>query len=110
VNPGDFLKALKLDTWYMVCVYLGGVILVLSFFIEVKGIANTHLQLISAGIFLIGLGEWKNHKTVSTIKPPNAYTGGAALISYRVRDPDSVGVLMQVGGVIFFAIAAWGMI
>ena len=52
MNPGDLLKSLKLDTWYMVCVYLGGVILVLSFFLDVKGVTNAHLQLISAGILL----------------------------------------------------------
>jgi len=43
--------------------------------------------------------QWKNHKKESFIKPPNAYTGPAALITYPVRKPDLLGVLLDLVGI-----------
>lgn len=95
----EFFKSLVLDTWYKALVYLGGVVLVLSLFIDVKGITNSQLQLLSSGVFLIGLGEWKNHKFIQQIKPPNAYTGPAMLMSIPVWKPDIIGILLDLGGI-----------
>ena len=94
----EFFKDLKLDSWYMAVTYIGGVALLLSFFVDVKGISNNYLQILAGGIFLFGLGEWKNHKTESFIKPSNAYTGPAAVISYKVRKPDLFGWLLNIVG------------
>jgi len=55
---------------------------------EAKGLTNSQLQLLSGGAFLLGLGEWKKHKEDSWIKPPNAYTGPAAVITQTVRSAD----------------------
>ncbi len=100
MNLSDFLKNLQLDTWYKAFMYIGGIVLVGSFFLEVKGITNTQLQLVSAGLFFIGIGEWKNHKSESFIKPPNAYTGPAALITHSVWKPDLIGLLLDVAGLV----------
>jgi hypothetical protein len=107
VNVPDILKSLAIDTWYKVFIALGAVVLVLSLFTEVKGIKNSHAQLVSAGILLIGVGEWKNHKIRAWIKPPNAYTGPAAYIQNVVREPDLVGILFVSLGVILVAIGIW---
>jgi len=107
MDVGDFLKSLAIDAWYKALMYIGGVVLVLSFFLEVKGITNGQLQLLAGGAFLVGLGEWKNHKVESWIKPPNAYTGGAALMSATVRRPDFLGVVLEVAGVLLWVVAAW---
>jgi len=104
------LKGLKLDVWYKAFVYLGGVVLVLSFFLDVKGIDNLQLQLLAGGCFLIGMGEWKNHKPVSWIKPPNVYTGPAALMTTTVRKPDLVGVLLDILGVALLGVGIWSVI
>jgi hypothetical protein len=96
----ELFKGLKLDSWYMAVTYLGGVALLLSFFFEVKGISNNYLQILTGGIFLFGLGEWKNHKNESYIKPSNAYTGPAAYISYTVRRPDAFGLMLNLMGLI----------
>jgi hypothetical protein len=96
----EFFKGLKLDSWYMAITYLGGVALLLSFFVEVQGISNNYLQILAGGIFLFGLGEWKNHKDESYMKPSNAYTGPAAIISYKIRRPDAFGVLLEVIGIL----------
>ena len=96
----DFLSGLKLDSWYKACLYIGGVVLVVSFVVEVKGITNLQLQLLAGGSFFIGLGEWKNHKPVSWIKEANFWTGGPALMKGIVRKPDLVGRLFNLIGVI----------
>jgi len=88
----DLLKILSLDTWYKVVMWLGAGVLVASLFFQVHGdVTNAELQILSLGVFLLGLGEWKNYKSKSWIKPPNAYTGDAALMSSVVRSPDAVG-------------------
>ncbi len=107
MSLGDFLKNLVLDTLYKALVYVGGLILVLSLFIEVKGITNQQLQLLSTGVFFFGLGEWKNHKKESFMKPPNAYTGPAALISYTVWKPDLLGILFDIIGLTLIGFGIW---
>lgn len=95
----DLLKVLSLDTWYKVVMWLGAGVLVASLFFQVHGdVTNAELQTLSLGIFLLGLGEWKNHKSESWIKPPNAYTGPAALMSSVVRSSNLVGVILQIAG------------
>ena len=89
MSPGDFLKNLVLDTWYKALV------------------TNQQLQLLSTGIFFFGLGEWKNHKKESFIKPPNAYTGPSALISYTVWKPDLFGVFFDLIGLTLIGFGIW---
>lgn len=107
MDIGDFLKNFAIDTWYKAVMYLGGVVTAVSFFVEVKGLTNHQLQLLSGGVFLIGLGEWKNHKVLSQIKPANAYTGGAAMIHQTIRMPDWVGNTFNVLGVGMIGLAIW---
>ena len=110
MDVSDVLKSLSIDTWYKAVMCLGGGILAVSFFLPVHGISSVELQLLSSGTFLFGLGEWKNHKRESWIKPPNAYTGGAAFLNATVRRPDFVGVLFDLVGVCLFAFGVWKII
>ena len=71
-----------------------------ALFIDSKAIKGIHLLLLSLGFFFLGVGEWKNHKTANWFKPPNVYTGGPALMSAKVRDPDMVGVAFDILGVL----------
>ena len=102
---GDFLKGLIIDAWYKVLVYIGALGFIFSLFIDVKGITNEELALLSLGLFFVGIGIWKNQKLVSYIRPPNAYTGPAALIQYTVRRPDFVGRFFEIVGVLLFLFA-----
>ena len=63
------------------------------------------LILFSFGILLIGLGEWKNHKNCSWIKPPNAYTGPATVIKTKSRTADLVGVIFNFIGIVLIILA-----
>jgi len=106
----DIFSNLKLDTWYKVFVYLGGLVLIISLFVEVKGIANTQLQLLSAGFFFIGIGEWKNYKVQSWIKPPNVYTGPTAFIQGSIRKPDLVGIILDITGLVLIVLGVYSII
>lgn len=99
---GDFLKGLIIDSWYKALVYVGALGFILSLFVEVRGITNRELMLLSSGLFFGGIGVWKNEKWASYIKPPNAYTGPAALIKYPIRKPDFVGRFFEIMGVLLF--------
>lgn len=97
--PSELLKLFSIDNWYKAFVYLGGVVLAFSLFVEVKGgLTNSQVQLLSGGVFLLALGEWKNHKHYSGIKPPNAYTGGVALITKTIWQPDLGGIFLDLLG------------
>ncbi len=96
----EIFRNLKLDTWYKAFVYIGGITFFASLFFDVKGITNSQLQLLAGGIFLIGIGEWKNHKKLSQIKPPNAYTGPAALVTWTERMPDFIGNIFIILGLV----------
>jgi len=107
--PDIFLN-LKIDRWYKVFVYLGGFVLVVSLFVEVRGITNAQLQLISSGFFFIGIGEWKNHKVASWIKPPNVYTGPTALVQVPIRKADLFGICLDIIGLTLIILGVWNII
>lgn len=107
---GDVLKSLAVDTWYKAVMYVGAVTLVGSFFFDSKGITNLQLQLLAGGSFLLGLGEWKNHKPLSFFKPPNVYTGGPALMTTTVRSSDIVGTTLDIVGIILICLAVWKIV
>ena len=104
IDVSNILKNLNLDVWYKALFYIAGIIFTLSLFIDVRGISNGQLQLLSGGALLLGLGEWKNHKVASWIKPPNVYTGPAALMNAPIRHPDAFGILLDSLGVILMLI------
>jgi hypothetical protein len=103
----DVLKILSIDTWYKALMWFGGGVLAASIFFPVHGLTSQQWQLLSGGTFLFGLGEWKNHKRYMEIKPPNAYTGPAALISGIERKPDAVGVLFEIAGAALLLVGVW---
>jgi hypothetical protein len=76
----------------------------LTFTVELKGVENSIVQLISLGALLLGIGEWINHPLQTKIMPPNAYyaPGGAKITSYN-RKPCFLGSLFNIlGFVIIF--------
>lgn len=107
---GDLLKVLSIDAWYKAVMLLGGAVFVASIFYPAHGLTNLQLQILSCGAFLVGLGEWKNHKEKSWIKPPNVYTGPAAFMSGTVREPDLLGRLFVLAGVALILLGAWKII
>jgi hypothetical protein len=106
----ELLKNFAIDTWYKAIMCFGAVVFVISLFYGVKGLTNSQLQLLSGGAFLFGLGEWKNHKVRSWIKPPNAYTGPAAYMETTIRSADFLGTFLNLVGVALIVVAIWRII
>jgi len=98
VNP---LNKLKLDIWYMVLIPIGAIILLFAIFTS-----NKELMLLGFGLFLIGIGEWKNHKVQSEHIPASAYNA-EQWIHIPIRKPDALGILLDVLGVL--SLIAWGL-
>lgn len=107
MGADGFLKSLALDTWYKVVMYAGAVLFAVGLTVEVRGITNGEALLVGLGLFLIGIGEWKNHKTAAWIKPPNVYTGPAALMQTKVRQPDFFGLLLDLCGLAALGFGLW---
>lgn len=57
-NP---LSNLKIDYWYKALLVLAAFVLVISLCVEMKGVENSVVQMISLGAILVGFGEWINH-------------------------------------------------
>ena len=108
MDVSDVLKLV--DSWYRAPMVGGGGVFVGTLFFPVHGIRPETALLLSGGAFLVGLGEWKNHKEVSWIKEPNVYTGGAAFMRAIVRQPDLVGVLFETVGVVLLCVATWRLL
>jgi hypothetical protein len=84
--------------------YVGLVLFIIGLTVEVRGIPNQELLLLSSGLFFIGLGEWKNHKTAACFKEANACTGGPGLMQAKVRSPDVIGLLLDGAGFLLMAL------
>ncbi|OIO20897.1 hypothetical protein COV61_00050 [Candidatus Micrarchaeota archaeon CG11_big_fil_rev_8_21_14_0_20_47_5] len=88
----DFLKNLSLDAWYKCFVYLGGIGFLMGLFIPIqtKIISNEQLLLFSFGLFLIGVGAWREWKKI---------------YPYDERRPTEVDGIMQGVGVILLIVS-----
>jgi hypothetical protein len=107
VDAQELFKNFAIDTWYKAVMYLAAIVFVVSLFSTVKGLTNSQLELLSGGAFLFGLGEWKNHKVRSWIKPPNADTGPAAYMETTIRSADFLGILLEIIGTVLILVAIW---
>ena len=74
--------------WYGILLSLGFILLIISLTIKIIPITNLQLFYGSLTFFLIGIGEFNNHKSYSGIKPANAYTGTTMDIRYKIREHD----------------------
>lgn len=74
-NP---LASLAIDYWYKILPAVGTVTLLVGLTVDVKGVTNTLVQLVSIGVIFIGIGEWINH-------PLQTRIGGGLKITNRNR-------------------------
>jgi len=54
-NP---LSKISINDWYKILPVLGAAVLILALTVELVGVKNTAVQLISLGAIFIGIGEW----------------------------------------------------
>ena len=79
----NLINKLRLDSWWNLIMYLGVLLGAASLKLDIKFIENKNLFGLSLGMIMLGISFWIAEKEQSAIKPSNAYTGPAALISWR---------------------------
>lgn len=106
----SFLSNLKLDTWWGISLYLGTLLIVLSLTCNPSFVSNKHLMGLGFGLIALGFSYFMAEKEVSFIKPPNAYTGGAALISGKKVQHNLLTRLISLVGFLLIVIFGYMII
>jgi len=105
-----FLENLKLDKWYALVLYLGAFFIVASLCFTIDFLKEAHLFGLGLGMVLVGLSFFIAEKTFSAIKPPNAYTGSVALISWKEIHHNFFTVTLLIIGLLLVCIFSFLMI
>lgn len=93
-----FLENLKLNTWYGITLYLGVLLIAAAFYFNKDFLEEKHVMGLGIGMVLVGISMIMAEKHLSTIKPPNVYTGGPALLSWiEIRHNAFTMVLLIIG-------------
>jgi len=95
-NP---LSTLKIDYWYKILPVIGTVTLILGLTIDIKGITNTLVQLVSVGVTFIGIGEWINHPLQTKLGMGFKITSYKRINTFAGNIWDLIGV-----GIIIYAL------
>ncbi|MFC1453812.1 hypothetical protein ACFLQL_01380 [Verrucomicrobiota bacterium] len=96
-NP---LSSLKIDYWYKALLVLASCTLLVSLSVEMKGVENCVVQLISLSAIFIGIGEWMNHPLQTRITPGYKITGYPRINTFGGNSFDLVGLLLLIVGII----------
>ncbi|WP_154020785.1 MULTISPECIES: hypothetical protein [unclassified Haloarcula] len=88
-----YFDNLNLDTWFKAVTYLGGIIVILSLTVDLQVVSNEIMAATGFGMFLYGVGRWKNQKTHTQFVP-----GGK--LSWKERNSDIIGLLLEISGIL----------
>ena len=99
-----FFENLKLDKWYAIVFYLGILFIAASLYFTIDFLEERHLFGFGFGMAIVGLSFIIAETTLSTIKPPNAYTGGAAWISWKEIHHNFFTITLLIIGLILVCI------
>lgn len=95
------LSSLKIDYWYKMLPVIGTITLIVGLTVEVKGVSNTLVQLVSIGVIFIGIGEWINHPLQTDIGPGYKITSYNRVNTVSGNAWDFLGVALIVYGLVF---------
>lgn len=93
------LENLKLDSWYGIITYIGVLMMAASLFFSADFIEERHLFGLGLGFLFIGLSFLIAEKHQNTIKPPDVYTGPAALISWKIIKHNPFTIIILIIGI-----------
>ncbi len=110
-NP---FAGIKLDIWFKVLIPFGGIMVLISLFYSPSFISQKELFVLGFGLFLLGMGEWKNEKWWVREVTASAFTPYVRE-NIPIRKPDAIGILFDVIGIIaiivslinFFNLVTW---
>ena len=98
--PTSFFNNLKIDKWWKGILWLSIFFILSSFFFSPNFLKSKHLFGFGLGLLFIGFSYWVSEKTQSQIKPANAYTGNAGIITYKYIKHDLVTIILLTLGII----------
>ena len=95
---------LILDIWYKTLMYIGGVGSLLSLFLplQIQSLSNMQIFILFFGIFLLGLGEWKNHPAAVQVEPVSMMK--ALVMQGVMRVPNRTGNIIILVGIMLIII------
>jgi len=99
-----FTDNIKLDSWWKAVFYLGVAGIACSFLYHPEFIEQKHLFGLGLGLVIIGIAYWIAEKDQSAIKPPNAYTGPAAFMTWKVIKHTPVSIILLLIGLGLFGL------
>ncbi len=102
-NP---LKNLELEGWYKVSIVISFSILILALTVELQGVDNNTVQLISLGGLFISLGEWVNHPLQTSLHQPSAYMPHGGTTTGHPRNNRPIGIFFDILGI---CLVIWGI-
>ena len=97
-NP---LTALKIDYWYKILPVVATVTLIIGLTVEVKGVSNILVQLVSIGVIFIGIGEWINHPLQTGVGPGLKITSYNRINTIAGNTWDLLGAVIIVYALIY---------
>lgn len=97
-NP---LSALKIDYWYKILPVVATVTLIIGLTVEVKGVSNLLVQLVSIGVIFIGIGEWINHPLQTRVGPGFKITSYNRLNTLTGNTWNLVGAVIVVYALVY---------
>jgi len=111
VNP---FSSLKLDVWYKALIPFGAVLAIIPFVYSPQFITQKELFVLGCGIFLLGLGEWKNQKYYVQFVDASIFNPFMK-ITTPIRKGDPLGTFLDMIGIIaiivsllnFFNVVTW---
>lgn len=94
----NFLNNLKLDRWWKIVLWIAIFLLTITFFSKPNFLDNRHITGLALGMIFVSIAFLIAEKSNSCIKPPNAYTGGTALLTeYRIEHNIFTRSMLAVG-------------
>ena len=96
-NP---LSNLKIDRWYKALLVLAACVLIVSLSVEMKGVQNSVVQLISLGAIFVGIGEWINHPLQQKIGPGFKIAAYPRINTFGGNLFDFAGVVLIIVGAV----------
>lgn len=103
----DLLKGLKIDTWFKAVFAFSSAVFVVALFRKTEWLSNRQTLLLTGGLWLVSIAEWKMHKTMTQLKNR---TDGILKMSWKQRVTDPAGIFLEILGVILLVLSALDVI
>lgn len=93
------LENLKLDSWYVILLYIGILFIASALFFDVDYLEEKHLFGFGLGLFLIGISFRIAEKYAHSFKYTNILTGPDGYFSWKIIKHNMVSIIILIIGI-----------